>query len=244
MSGQIVPRGTLLRLPNPANVPRGTPLKRSDPDPSKAELIRLLAEGFEALPGLPEQRQAAISALAELAILVEKWTQRINLTGHRSAESVVRRLILDAAALDAAIPAEVRSLVDLGSGAGFPGLPLAILHPERKVLLIEARERRHHFQRMAIRELGIANVEARQGRAEALPPSSHDAGIAQAAAAPPDAVGLLLPWVRPGGWLIVPGGSRAPRVGHPPEVEVAKIAHYRVPLGGPSRTAWVGRKRA
>jgi 16S rRNA (guanine527-N7)-methyltransferase len=212
-------------------------------DSSKPELLRLLAEGLAALPAPPERQATVLEALAELAILVEQWARRFNLTGHRSAESVVRRLILDSAALDRAAPAGIGSLVDVGAGAGFPGLPLAILHPERKVLLVESRERRHHFQRMAIRELGLANVEARHGRAESLSPSPHDAGIAQAAAAPPEAVALLLPWVRPGGWLIVPGANRAPKVGDQAGVDRQRIAHYRVPLGGPARLLWLGRKR-
>jgi len=184
-----------------------------------------------------------LEALLELAILVERWALRINLTGHRTAESVIRRLILDSAALASVIPAAMGSLVDVGSGAGFPGLPLAILHPERQVLLIEARVRRHHFQRMVIRELGLVNVEARHGRAESLSPSPHDAGIAQAAAPPPEAVALLLPWVRPGGWLIVPGASRAPKVGLQAGVDREGIVRYRVPLGGPARSLWLGHKR-
>jgi len=167
----------------------------------------------------------------------------MNLTAHRTAESVVRHLILDAAALDAALPAGLRSLVDVGSGAGFPGLPLAILHPERRLVLVEARERRYHFQRMAIRELGLANVEARHGRAESLSPSLHDAGLAQAAAAPARAALLLLPWVRPGGWLVVPGGRSAPKVGPQREIESEEIVRYQVPLGGPLRSLWLGRKR-
>ena len=158
--------------------------------------MQLLAEGLE---GLAPAGDPVCEALAKLAGLVAQWAPRMNLTAHRTAESVARRLILDAVALDAALPAGVDSLVDVGSGAGFPGLPLAILHPERRIVLIEARERRHHFQRMAIRALGLTNVEARHGRAESLSPSLHDVGIAQAAATPAEAVLLLLPWVRPGG---------------------------------------------
>jgi 16S rRNA (guanine527-N7)-methyltransferase len=166
----------------------------------------------------------------------------MNLTGHRSAESVVRRLILDAAALDAFSPREIGSLVDVGSGAGFPGLPMALLHPERTVLLIESRVRRHHFQRMAIRTLGIDNVEARLGRAESLAPSPADAAVAQGVASPREAVALLLPWVRLGGWLIVPGGKRVPSGRVQAVVEGTQIVPYRVPLGGPHRTLWIGRK--
>jgi len=202
--------------------------------------MQLLAEGLE---GLAPAGDPVCEALAKLAGLVAQWAPRMNLTAHRTAESVARRLILDAVALDAALPAGVDSLVDVGSGAGFPGLPLAILHPERRIVLIEARERRHHFQRMAIRALGLTNVEARHGRAESLSPSLHDVGIAQAAATPAEAVLLLLPWVRPGGWLVIPGGKNAPKVGRRPEIESAETRHYQVPLGGPLRSVWLGRKR-
>ena len=157
---------------------------------------------------------------------------------------MVRRLILDAAALDASLPWEIGTLADVGSGAGFPGLPLAILHPERTVRLVEARERRHHFQRMAVRALGLGNVETYHGRAESLAPCPGDAAIAQGAARPPCAAALLLPWVRPEGWLIVPGSSRAPRVGEPPGVGSQGIVRYQVPLGGAARSFWWGRRQS
>ena len=62
------------------------------------------------------------------------------------------------------------------------GLPLAILHPRRRVTLVESRERRHHFQRAAVRELGLGNVEPQLGRAESLEARPHDAVVAQAMA--------------------------------------------------------------
>ena len=216
-----------------------TPLGVDSPLPG---LRSLVTEGLAAL-SIPPPPPSALEALVALAALVEAWGRRLNLSGHRTAETVVRRLILDAAALDASLPGEIRSLADVGSGAGFPGLPLAILHPERTVRLIEARERRHHFQRMVVRTLGLGNVETFHGRAESLAPRPGDAAIAQGAARPPQAVALLLPWVRPGGWLIIPGSTRAPRVGNPPGVESQGIVRYRVPLGGIGRSFWLGRRQ-
>jgi 16S rRNA (guanine527-N7)-methyltransferase len=166
----------------------------------------------------------------------------MNLTGHRTAELVIRRLILDAAALDACAPPEIGSLVDVGAGAGFPGLPMAILHPERRVVMVESRERRHHFQRMAIRALGLVNAEARLGRAERLTPSPCDAALAQGVASPREVAPLLLPWLRPGGWLMVPVGARGDRMRDIPGVEGERVVAYEVPLGGPRRSFWSGRK--
>jgi 16S rRNA (guanine(527)-N(7))-methyltransferase RsmG len=183
-----------------------------------------------------------VRALCRLALLLSAWSQRINLSGHREPDEIVRRLILDAAALDAAIPEDLESIADIGSGAGFPGLPMAILHPARRVTLIESRERRHHFQRLAIRELQLRNADARLGRAEALEAQPHAAAIAQATARPDAALRLLLPWVRPGGLLLIPGAARASVVAPDLLVEPLPLVHYDVPLGGPQRTLWMGRK--
>jgi len=123
----------------------------------------LLGEGFRELPLVPPP--GAIETLVGLAELVESWGRRLNLTGHRDSRTIAKRLVLDAAALMTHLPDFV-AVADLGAGAGFPGLPLAILRPDARVFLVEARERRHHFQRHVIRELGISNVEAVRGRIE------------------------------------------------------------------------------
>ena len=141
------------------------------------------------------------------------------------------------------MPGAPDSIADIGAGAGFPGLPMAILHPDRRVTLIESRERKHHFQRLAIRELGLANADARLGRAEVLEPEPHAAAIAQATAKPDAALRLLLPWLRPGGLALIPGAADAPRLAAHPLVEPLPLVRYGVPLGGPERTLWVGRKR-
>jgi 16S rRNA (guanine527-N7)-methyltransferase len=138
----------------------------------------------------------------------------------------------------------VPSLVDLGSGAGFPGLPLAVVRPSCRVLLVEAREKRHHFQRAAIRELSLSNVEALRGRAESLAPRPAAAVVAQAVAEPSRALLWMLPWVEIGGWLALPGGERAPQVELPPAVTRERLVEYVVPGGGPRRTLWLGRRTA
>jgi 16S rRNA (guanine527-N7)-methyltransferase len=127
-------------------------------------------------------------ALLELAGLLVAWGGRINLTGHRDQEAVVRGLVLEAGALLVHAP-EFSSLADLGSGAGFPGLPIAVLRPDVEVTLVESRLRRHHFQRAAIRELGLAKVRPLRGRAEVLAPTPHQAVVAQAMARPARALG-------------------------------------------------------
>jgi 16S rRNA (guanine527-N7)-methyltransferase len=202
----------------------------------------LLVEGLDELGVAASGRQ--LEALLELAQLLDRWSKRINLTGHRTAFEIVRRLILDAVALEQQLP-KIASLADIGSGAGFPGFPVAILRPDCRVTLVESRERRHHFQRQAIRQLGLVNVRAELGRAEILAPSPHAAAICQAVANPAAALPLLLPWVECGGWLLFPGSTPAPAVPDDDRrVCFEPVATYRVPLGGAERTLSRARKIA
>jgi 16S rRNA (guanine527-N7)-methyltransferase len=144
-------------------------------------------------------------------------------------------------ALDRMLP-DVPSMVDLGSGAGFPGLAIALLRPERRVTLVESRERRHHFQRAAVRELCIGNAILRLGRAEVLVPEPHPLVTAQAMATPSQAVAWMLRWAEPRGVLALPLSAAQP----PPEsiegVGETSVSHYLVPLGGPRRALWLARK--
>jgi 16S rRNA (guanine527-N7)-methyltransferase len=185
----------------------------------------------------PEQ----VEALLALAAMLAKWSRRINLTGHRTLDSIVRRLLLEGAALAARIPA-VTSLADIGSGAGFPGLPIAILRPNCAVTLVEAREKRHHFQRAVVRELGLANATPELGRAEDLAPRPHAAVIAQALAPPLRALPWLLPWVAVGGLVLLPGSATPPEVPAGRGVSFEAVIRYRVPYGGPDRTLWIGHR--
>jgi 16S rRNA (guanine527-N7)-methyltransferase len=201
-------------------------------------LPKLLADGLQEL-GISVS-ETTRESLVGLAQLVDDWGRRINLTGHRGPEAILRRLVLDAAALQAALPDSIETLVDLGSGAGFPGLPIAILRPATRVLLVEARERRHHFQRHAIRELGVPNARALRGRLEVVDPEPADVVIAQAVAGPEELAGWMLRWAKPGGLLVVPGGT-SERASLPEAAALRGVrnARYRVPLGGPERTLWL-----
>ena len=202
------------------------------PDPAD-----LLAQGLASL----ELRlgASAQSQLLDLARLLDHWAQRFNLTSHRTPQAIIRRLVLDALALTERLPA-AHQVVDLGSGAGFPGLPLAVRRPATRVVLVEARERRHHFQKMAIRALGLRNVEARHGRIEELEPTPSGGVVAQALTQPSRAVAMSLPWCEAGGWIAVPGAEIPPLPDPISGVARPEIRSYQVPCGGPQRTLWIG----
>ena len=180
-----------------------------------------------------------------LALLVEivfSWSRRMNLTGHQDREGIARGLVLDALGLASLLPA-CSSVVDLGSGAGFPGLAIALARTDLRLTLVESREKRHHFQRAAIRELSIQNVEARLGRAEVLEPAPHRAGVARAVGPFQDVVSWMLPWLEPEGLLLLPIRSGI-RPLPPRGATELGIRSYRAPLGGSERRVWVGIKNA
>jgi 16S rRNA (guanine527-N7)-methyltransferase len=189
---------------------------------------------------LAEDRQLKLVALALMLI---DWGKSTNLTGHRSVPGAIKHLVVGALALQKAVESQVgvgsrRTLVDLGSGAGFPGIPLAIANSHSSVVLVESRERRHHFQRAVRRELGLANLDPRLGRIEALPPSPADWVIAQAVASPPRVLAWAMEWVQPGGILVIPGGAQPPDPGPHPALVESGTFHYSVPGGSPTQSLW------
>jgi 16S rRNA (guanine527-N7)-methyltransferase len=204
-------------------------------------LAELLYSGIRELGEVLDVRRSA--QLVALTESVSRWNRRMNLTGHRDAEAVMRRLVLDAVALlhRAVELTDASSVVDLGSGAGFPGLPIAILEPDWRVVLVDSRERRHHFQRSIRRELGLANLEARLGRAEVVAPTPSDLVVAQAMGTATQVLEWALPWSCPGGLILIPGGEKPPSPGQSPKLEESGVATYQVPLHGPARTLWWGR---
>jgi 16S rRNA (guanine527-N7)-methyltransferase len=100
--------------------------------------------------------------------LLEKWNARTNLTAIRDPEEMVRRHFGESV-FTADHLAGGRTMLDLGSGAGFPGLPVAILHPEVMVTLAESQNKKATFLREVVRSLELENVEVWGARAETMP---------------------------------------------------------------------------
>jgi 16S rRNA (guanine527-N7)-methyltransferase len=201
------------------------------------QLRRVLVDGLAQL-GVPAD-PTDLERFEKLALQLDRWGQRINLSGHHGAIQIAERLLLEAAALSRVLP-PAGTLVDLGSGAGIPGLPLAICWPHCTVRLVESRERRHHFQRAAIRELGLDNAIALLGRAEDIAVSPAEGVIAQAIAQPEQALDWMRRWVATAGWIALPTvPGTAPS--HP-ELLPGQVLRYAAPHG-PERAVWIARLR-
>ncbi len=209
---------------------------------SAETLIRERIEsGLTEISGRCEPAQA--DQLTRLVTLLAEWAPRMNLTGHRDPMEIASRLVLDAAALVHCLPEldPAIQLADLGSGAGFPGLPIAILRPHLGVLLIDSRQKRHHFQREARRQLGLERVTPILGRSDEIESRPCDVVVAQAMSQPDQALASMRLWCRAGGILVLPAAETAERPELRGEAETLERRSYRVPFTGVQRQLWIAR---
>jgi 16S rRNA (guanine527-N7)-methyltransferase len=127
---------------------------------------------------------------------LERWNRSYNLTAIGSREEMITHHLLDSLSISPDL-AGVR-IADVGTGAGFPGLPLAIANPARQFTLIDASGKKVRFVAHAARTLALANVTALQARAEALRPQQpFDTVTARALAALPELLAQLAPLCGP-----------------------------------------------
>lgn len=152
--------------------------------------MSLTAEGFGRV--IPVSRETLTRLEAYVALLTA-WNRRVNLVGGNTIGDVWQRHILDCAQLLARLPAGTRRIVDLGSGAGLPGLILAILGvPE--VHLVESDRRKSVFLTEAIR-ITRASALVHACRADRVPPFAADVVVARACAPLGDLLALALPFI-------------------------------------------------
>ncbi len=183
----------------------------------RTALLELLSAGVDAL-GLALPADVLARQVDFLALLA-RWNARFNLTAVREPRAMVTRHLLDSLAL---LPhLRGNQLADLGSGAGLPGIVLAMAEPRLTVTSVDANGKKIRFQRAAVRELGLGNVEPVQCRVEAL--QGRFAQVTtRAFASLGDTLALA-------GHLLPPGGRLLALKGRCPDEELAQIgAPYRV----------------
>jgi len=174
-------------------------------------LAHKLAEGLAAMRlALPADAQEKLLAYLDL---LAKWNRTYNLTAVRDPEDMVARHLLDSLAV---LPfVHGRSLADLGSGAGLPGIPLAIARPDVAVTLVESNGKKARFLREAIRSLPLASVTVAQARVQDMT-GAFDTVTARAFASLPD----MLAW---GGHLLAASGRWLALKGHADPAELAAV---------------------
>ena len=152
-----------------------------------------------------------------------EWNARFNLTAIREPEAIRSKHFLDSlTCLLAWRDNPPGSLIDVGSGAGFPGIPLKILYPNLALTLVESVGKKAAFCRHAAAALGMDSVEVFQARAEEIGQISkhrerYDWAAARAVANMPILVEYLLPLVRVGGGMLAQKGESGPAETHASE---------------------------
>lgn len=173
-------------------------------DGTVASLSRLVLEcGFE-----PLHSHTAEKFSAYLALLL-RWNTRINLTAVRDPQEILTRHFLESIATAQALPAGLQTLLDLGSGAGLPGIPIALCRPEISVTLAESQNKKAAFLQEAVRTLSLT-TRVFSGRAETLP-ESFDCVTLRAVDRMTQAIATASDLVSPQGWLAIMTSSAQAR---------------------------------
>ena len=201
-----------------------------------AQLIEILRKGSLEL-GLSltdSQTGAFIKYLSEL----QAWNKKINLTSITDGKEIIIKHFLDSLT-PVRLLSGVQTLLDIGSGAGFPGLPLKIAIPALKVTMLDTVEKKVHFIRHMIRTLDLEGAKALSGRVESPElieslASSFDCVTSRAFTELKAFVALARPYIRQGGMLLAMKGpaveAELKEMGHVEGFSEPEVHHMEVPF--------------
>lgn len=184
----------------------------------------ILRQGLETL-GLPMD---AIPQLQQYAKLLLETNKVMNLTAITDPADVATLHFLDCAALLTLADFHGKTVVDVGTGAGFPGMPLRLVEPTIRLTLLDSLGKRIHFLQTVCDELGLTDVACIHGRAEEFAAEhreTFDLAVSRAVAALPVLCELCLPLVKPGGKFLAMKSVES-------DAELAASQHAIAILGG------------
>jgi 16S rRNA (guanine527-N7)-methyltransferase len=179
------------------------------PNQRAARLARLSAGAAELSLELDHR---VIDTMLRYVELLEKWNRTHNLTAVRQIDEMISRHLLDSLSI---IPHVVGTRVlDVGSGAGLPGIPLAIAQPHLTVTLIDSVQKKTRFQQFCAAQLSLQNIAPMHARVERIqPPPAYDTIVARAFAASEKLLDLTAHLLADGGQVLAMTASTEYRVG-------------------------------
>jgi 16S rRNA (guanine527-N7)-methyltransferase len=142
------------------------------------DTVSLLKEGLGELGLTVSDKQ--ISAFLTYLEELKKWNRAYNLTGLKSDREIIIKHFLDSLLFARALPPEALTLADIGSGAGFPGVPIKIMFPHLKIFLVEPTQKKAVFLRHLCSKLQLENVEIMDKRIEEIKELHVDAAVTRA----------------------------------------------------------------
>jgi 16S rRNA (guanine527-N7)-methyltransferase len=167
----------------------------------------VLSEGARGILGRP-LAGSELDSFQKYLELIVKWQRVQRLVGSTDPVWIVESLFLDSLLFLRILPPDIRSIADLGSGAGVPGIPIKIVRPELEVTLIESRERRASFLSNVVRELGLQGVQVANARAEDVSAGAFPgfgAVVMRCAGGPGRVLPIAKKITSPGGMVVVSG---------------------------------------
>jgi 16S rRNA (guanine527-N7)-methyltransferase len=200
---------------------------------TEQEASGFLREGIREL-GLRSGDGQIASFMTYLSEL-RKWNRAHNLTGLKRSGDIIIKHFLDSLLFIKVIPPGVRTLADVGSGAGFPGIPLKIAIPDLQVYLIEPTQKKAIFLRHICSRLGLEGIEVISGRIEGVEGLKVDVAVTRALFSVGDFLEKAGGILKEGGVLILSKGPKVDeevkRLG-PGEISLTRL---RLPLSGITR---------
>ncbi|MEO5595535.1 MAG: 16S rRNA (guanine(527)-N(7))-methyltransferase RsmG [Lysobacteraceae bacterium] len=172
-----------------------------------------LLAGLAALDLSRDEHEPLANRLLDYLTLLVRWNGAYNLTAVRDPLQMVSRHLFDSLAIAAHVHG---TLADVGSGAGLPGIPLALARPDLKLTLIESNGKKARFLREAVRVLQLPNVQVAHQRAQAHASNHFDQVVSRAFSS-------LADFVRASGHLLKPGGQLLAMKGLLPADEIAAL---------------------
>ena len=210
----------------------------------ESQHLRLLEEGAAAI-GLRLGREQ-LALLARHVDLLLRWNKSINLTSITDPAEVVEKHVVDSLALAPLVPPG--TLLDAGTGAGFPGIPVRIARPDVEVVLVDSVQKKVAFLKSALAELRLPGARAVAVRLQGDPAGEHllrvHAAVARAVAEPGAWLALAEPYVLPGGFAFCMLGPSDPVPQAQGDLVLRRELGYRLPFSRAERRIAVFQRKA